>query len=313
MSSISLTKKNEIDKMFEEIYNDPEIELDVNDLTFTYNAKKGWAPILKDVTLNIHGAQLVSILGPNGVGKSTFIHCLNKILEPTEGCVTINNHPVKEMPLKEMAKITGYVPYSANDSFPLTVTDTVLMGRHPHSKIGSLDEDLIIVEQTLKLIGIEDLADRLFNELSAGQHQKVMLARGLAQQPRILFLDEPTSNLDIKYQLEITRMLRRLSRERNMLVIMISHDINIAAKYSDNIMMLLDGGIYAVGKPEEVITEENIDTVYNVKAKVIQDAGRPHIIMVDDENESIQEAGNFGITVKNITKSNQHELSERSV
>ena len=149
---------------------------------------------------------------------------------------------------------------------------------------GSLDDDLRIVYDMLCLIGIEDLADRNFNELSAGQHQKVMLARGLAQEPRIMFLDEPTSNLDIKYQLEITKILRRLSREKNMLVIMISHDINIAAKYSDNIIMMHDGGVYAIGKPQDVITAENIKHVYDVNAKVIVDEGRPHIIMIDDDD-----------------------------
>lgn len=297
LSLITLTREKEANAVLEGIYKDPRIQLNVNDLTFTYNAKKGLPPVLKDITLDIHGAQLVSILGPNGVGKSTFIHCLNRILDPTEGAVTINDYPVIDIPLKEMAKLTGYVPYSANDSFPLSVTDTILMGRHPHSKIGSLDEDLKIVEDTLKLIGIEDLADRMFNELSAGQHQKVMLARGLAQQPKILLLDEPTSNLDIKYQLEITRMLKRLSRERNMLIIMISHDINIAAKYSDNMLMILDGGIYAVGRPEEVITPENIEKVYDIRAKVITDAGRPHIIMVDEEEEGDSCSWQFGIEV----------------
>ncbi len=295
MKSISLTRKDYTESVFDEINKDPVIEVDVNDLTFTYNAKKGWAPVLKDVKLDIKGAQLVSILGPNGVGKSTFIHCMNKLLDPTSGSVMINDHLISDIPLKEMAKICGYVPYSSSDSFPLTVTDTILMGRHPHSKLGSLNDDLLIVKETMNLIGIEDLADRLFTELSAGQRQKVMLSRGLAQQPRILFLDEPTSNLDIKYQLEITRMLRRLSRERNMLVIMISHDINIAAKYSDNILILLDGGIFAIGKPEDVITEENIEKVYDVKVKVIKDNDRPHIIMVDEEE--LVEGGDFEVSI----------------
>ncbi len=286
---------------FSSIYEDPKIVLDVKDLTFAYNAKKNPRPTLKDITIDIHGAQLLSILGPNGVGKSTFIHCLNKILEPTAGSVMINDYPVSGIPLKEMAMLTGYVPYSANDSFPLTVTDTILMGRHPHSKIGSLDDDLKIVEETLKLIGIEDLADRLFNELSAGQHQKVMLARGLAQQPRILFLDEPTSNLDIKYQLEITRLLKRLSREKNMLVVMISHDINIAAKYSDNVMVLLDGGIYDAGKPSDVITIKMLKDVYDVDAMIIDDHSRPHMIMVDN-SEAISDEGDHGIEVPHTTR-----------
>lgn len=268
-----------------EIGRSAEMVLDVEGLSFSYNPKKGVPPTLSGITTEIRGPQLLSILGPNGVGKSTFIHCLNRILEPTEGCVAINGHGLSGIPLKELAKITGYVPYATADSFPLSVTDTILMGRHPHSRAGSLDDDLAVVEETLKLIGIEDLAEKLFNELSAGQHQKVMLARGLAQEPRILFLDEPTSNLDVKYQLEITRLLRRLSRERNMLVIMISHDINIAAKYSDTVMMLLGGGIYAMGTPNEVITEENIRAVYDVGARIIDDRGRPHVILIDDEDE----------------------------
>ena len=122
----------------------------------------------------------------------------------------------------------------------------------------------------------------MFNELSAGQHQKVMLARGFAQEPRILFLDEPTSNLDIKYQLEITRILRRMSREKNVLVIMISHDINIAAKYSDNIIVLHNHGIFSVGKPEDVITKEMLKEVYDVEADIIMDNGKPHLILCDD-------------------------------
>lgn len=298
---ISLKKETTDRNLFEKIYEDPDIVLDVNGLTFAYNLKKNPKPTLEDVTINIHGAQLLSILGPNGVGKSTFIHCLNKILEPTAGSVTINGCPVSDIPLKEMAKLTGYVPYSANDSFPLSVTDTVLMGRHPHSKAGSLDDDLKIVEETLKLIGIEDLADRLFNELSAGQHQKVMLARGLAQQPRVLFLDEPTSNLDIKYQLEITRLLKRLSREKNMLVVMISHDINIAAKYSDNVVVLLDGGIYNAGKPADVITVQMLKDVYGVDATIIDDHSRPHIILVDD-SETIPDNEYSGIDTNHSAK-----------
>ena len=220
---------------------------------------------------------------------------MNRILDPTAGAVTINGYDVDGISIKDLAKFMGYVPYSSVDNFPLSVTDTVLMGRHPHSKWGTLDDDLRIVHEMLCLIGIEDLADRNFNELSAGQHQKVMLARGLAQEPRIMFLDEPTSNLDIKYQLEITKMLRRLSREKNMMVIMISHDINIAAKYSDNIIMMHDGGIFALGKPADVITSENIKHVYDVDAKVIMDEGRPHIIMIDDDDTNYDDDHEFSV------------------
>ena len=265
------------------------MELKVNNVCFSYTS----TPVLHDVTLDLSGNELISILGPNGVGKSTLIHCINKILSPTSGTVLIDGKDVSEIKLKELAKQIGYVPYSANDSFPLSVIDTVLIGRHPHSKWGSLDDDLDIVYDTLKMLGISHLAMRAFNELSAGQHQKVMLARGLVQQPEILLLDEPTSNLDVRHQLDVTKMLRRLSRERNILIVMISHDINIAAKYSDKIILMHEGTIFDVGTPKEVITVDNLRTVYGVTAQIINDDDTPHVILKDalpmDEEEMISE------------------------
>ena len=253
------------------------VKIKIDDLEFSYSS----TPVLKDITLELDGPKFVSILGPNGVGKSTFIHCINKILTPTGGSVFIDDLNVKDITIKEIAKSIGYVPYSSNDTFSLTVVDTVLMGRHPHSKWNSLKEDLVIVYDTLKLLGIRKLAMRRFNELSAGQHQKVMLARGLVQEPKILLLDEPTSNLDVRHQLDVTKILKRMSDEKQILIIMISHDINIAAKFSDEIIMMHDGSVYAVGKPEDVITEDNLRVVYGVESEVVDDDGRPHIRLKD--------------------------------
>lgn len=263
------------------------LKINIEGLEFSYSS----TPVLRDITLNLDGPKFVSILGPNGVGKSTFIHCINKILTPTGGSVFIDDLDVKEIPIKEIAKNIGYVPYSSNDTFSLTVVDTVLMGRHPHSKWNSMKEDLAKVYDTLKLLGISKLAMRRFNELSAGQHQKVMLARGLVQEPKILLLDEPTSNLDVRHQLDVTKILKRMSEEKQILIIMISHDINIAAKFSDEIIMMHEGSVYAVGKPEDVITSDNLRVVYGVESDVIDDEGRPHIILkdavpiCDDDNE----------------------------
>ncbi len=237
--------------------------------------------VLSDIDLDISGPQLVSIIGPNGVGKSTLIHCINRILSPTGGTVMIDDVDVKDISIREMARIVGYVPYMAINSFPLSVVDTVLMGRHPHSTRKSTEHDLDVVYETLELLGIEDLALRNFNELSAGQHQKVMLARGLVQEPRVLLLDEPTANLDIKHQMNVTRIMSELAHEKGILVIMISHDINIAATYSDNVIVLHDGGIYAVGKPEDVIDQDMLRTVYGVESKVFMEDGKPHIILKD--------------------------------
>jgi iron complex transport system ATP-binding protein len=183
------------------------------------------------------------------------------------------------MPLKEVAKIVGYVPYTSTDSFPLSVVDTVLMGRSPHNGWRPDDRDLNIVYNILKMLSIDDLAMRPFNELSAGQHQKVMLARGLAQDPQILLLDEPTSNLDIRHQLEVTGILKELSRAHDLLVVMISHDINIAAKFSDKMVLMKEGTIFSVGTPAEVVTESNIRDVYGVECEVIDSDGSPHVIL----------------------------------
>ena len=137
----------------------------------------------------------------------------------------------------------------------------------------------------MDLMEIKSLAMRNFNELSAGQHQRVMLARGLAQQPEVLLLDEPTANLDIRHQVGVTRLLKQLSVEKGIIVIMISHDLNLASKYSDNIIMLSKGGVFAVGKPDEVINSENIREVYGVDSEVIQSEGRPFMIVKDPDFE----------------------------
>lgn len=256
------------------------MELKFKDMAFAYAS----VPVLEHVCLDISGPQFISIIGPNGVGKSTLIHCVNKILSPTAGTVLLDERSVAEYPQKEIAQHVGYVPYTSSDTFPLSVVDTVLLGRHPHTGWRTTDEDLEIVYTTLKQLEIDDLAMRHFNELSAGQLQKVMLARGLVQRPDILLLDEPTSNLDIKHQLGISKLLRQLSRENSIVVIMISHDLNIAAKYSDNVIMMHKGGIYAVGTPQEVMTRENIKHVYGVDCDIIDDHGSPHMIMHDGED-----------------------------
>ena len=249
--------------------------------------KYGNFRVWEDVNLVIDRPGLVSILGPNGVGKSTFMYTINKILDPTEGRVLLDGRDVTELDFKDIAKSIAYVPQASNETFSMTVMDTVLMGRYPHSGYSTTDEDLRIAANCLKMLNITDLAMRNFDELSAGQHQKVMISRGLAQEPQILMLDEPTSNLDIYHQIYVMKLLRDIAHERNMTVLAICHDLNVASRFSDRIILLSKGHIHADGTSEDVITEENIESVYGVRADVVPVDGRPYVIFHADESISL--------------------------
>ncbi len=266
-------------------------EINTDDLLYSYSEE---AVILKGISLSIREPQLVSIIGPNGVGKSTLIHCMNKILSPVAGTVMVDGKDVKDYEIKELARKIGYVPYTSSDTFPMTVVDTILMGRNPHRRWKSLHQDLLVAKKVMEMMDISHLAMRPFNELSAGQHQRVMLARGLAQEPEILLLDEPTANLDIRHQMDVIRLLKQLAVRNGLMVVMISHDLNIAAKYSDNIIMMSKGQIYAVGKPADVITAANVKEVYDVDSEVIISEGRP-FMMVKDFEFDVNEGGEMGV------------------
>lgn len=250
------------------------MRLKLKDVEFSYSSVK----VLDDVCLDLDEPKFVCVLGPNGVGKSTLVHCINRILKPQKGVVLLDQANVQEMGLKEVARKVGYVPQASTDMFPLTVVDTVLMGRHPHSGWNTSERDLDIVTGILGVLGIDDLALRSFDELSAGQKQKVLIARGLAQEPQLLLLDEPTSNLDIRHQLEVMELLGDLVRSRDLMVVMVSHDLNITARYAHLVIMMKGGRIFAVGTPEQVFTEENIRSVYGVEAQVVTTGAKPYVV-----------------------------------
>lgn len=261
------------------------LKLTITKLSFNYAS----FAVLKDIDFAVDLGEVLSIVGPNGSGKSTLLRCINRILKTKQNTVLIDGKDTSKLNLKELSKIMGYVPQISTSIFPFTVFDVVLMGRKPYIHWSLSERDYEIVAETLDFLGIGELAMRHFNELSGGEQQKVIIARALAQEPQILLLDEPTSSLDIKHQLEILHILRSLAQTKHCSVIMAMHDLNLASRFSDRMLMLKKGCIFAVGTPDAVLTEENIEAVYGVKARVTKSIlNRPQVTPLLPEANGIR-------------------------
>ena len=253
------------------------VRLRIRGVEFGYGSEA----VLKGISIEIPQGEMLSIVGPNGAGKTTLLRCINRILKPRRGVIMVNGKSIEEMSRREIAKKMGYVPQSTHQVFPNTVFDVILMGRRPHFAWKCNEKDIEKVLETLKMLGIEHLAMRDITELSGGQQQKVFIARALAQEPEILLLDEPTSNLDIKHQLEVMNIIKSITNERGITAIMAIHDLNLASRYADRVIMMHKGKIFAVGSPEEVLTPENIREVYGVEAEVLCGKdGKPLILPI---------------------------------
>ncbi|MCL2432785.1 MAG: ABC transporter ATP-binding protein [Candidatus Bathyarchaeota archaeon] len=254
--------------------------MSINNLSFNYAG----VPILNNVEFNVGLGELVTIVGPNGSGKSTLLKCINRILKPKQNSVLINGVDSGKLSVKELSMMMGYVPQTSVSAFPFTVFDVVMMGRKPyiHWSVGERDSEIVAL--MLDFLGIGHLALRHFSELSGGEQQKVIIARALAQQPEILLLDEPTSSLDIRHQLEILCILRGLAQSGGRSVVVTLHDLNLASRFSDRMIMLKKGYVFAMGRPEEVITSQNIKTVYGICADVSASVmGRPVVTPIVDD------------------------------
>lgn len=250
------------------------MRLEIQGVHFSY----GSAPTLEDVSLEVREGEVVSLVGPNGSGKTTLLKCINKILSPQKGTILLARKDVSKVSLRELARLAGYVPQSAVRSFPSTVFDAVLLGRKPYLGWAVSTRDKDIALNLLQSMGMENMILRDFNELSGGEKQKVLLARALAQEPTVLLLDEPTSNLDLRHQLEVMDLISSLVKRNGVSAVMAIHDLNLASRYSDRIILLRKGLVYAAGEPSSVLVAENIREVYGVDTIVNQDSGKPYII-----------------------------------
>ena len=241
------------------------MEVKFEQLSFQYSPKK---QTLKNVNLTLPSGKFIAILGPNGSGKTTLMKQINRILNPQKGRVTLNGVDVASMTSGDMARTVAYVPQMTGGMMAGSVMDTIMLGRKPYIKWKPSDEDIEIVSNCVIRFHLEEIAQREFNALSVGQKQTVLIARALAQTPRMYLFDEPVSFLDVKNQLEIMTAARNLVDHDGKTVVMVLHDLNLALRFADHIVVMKKGEVFAEGKPAEVITEENIFAVYGTHAEI---------------------------------------------
>jgi len=233
-------------------------------------------PVLGGVDLSAAAGRLTCLLGPNGSGKTTLLRCLLGLLRPTAGSIFINDRALRAYSARELARLLAYVPQIPASAFAFSVRELILTGRFAHTGVLGLagQQDLGVAEQAMIMTETTAFADRTLSELSGGEAQRVMVARALAQQPSVMLLDEPTSHLDIKNQLVIYRMMRRLAEDWQMAVICVSHDVNLAARFADDMVLMRDGQVLAAGEPVEVIRRDVLGEAYGVDVELIDVPGR---------------------------------------
>ncbi len=245
--------------------------LEIKNVSFSY----GKFSVLYDISFGVKKGEVVSVLGMNGVGKSTLLKCINGILRPQSGEVLVDGRDIKRMNRIEIARKISYVPQRPEVP-SVTVFDAVLLGRKPYIRWDATKKDIEITNNILKMLGLEKLSLKYINELSGGEFQKVVIARALVQQPSVMLLDEPTNNLDIKNQLEVMSIIKKISRVHNIASVVVMHDINLALRFSDRFVLMKEGKVFSSGGME-IITPVNIESVYEVHVTVEKIKG--HVIV----------------------------------
>lgn len=261
-----------------------ETLLKVNGISGGY----GEEAIIRDISFSIGRGEFLGIIGPNGSGKSTLLRLLSRVLTPQKGYVELEGSDAARMRLKEFCRKVAFVPQDITINFSFTVWEIALMGRIPH--LGRLEletkKDFAVTENALSLTDAFHLKEKYIDNLSAGERQRVIIAKALAQEPILLFLDEPTSHLDIGYQIQILDLLKSLNRENSLTIVMVLHDLNLASEYCTRLILLDKGVIFKEGDASEVLTYENIEAVYKTVVLVNKNplSLRPYVTVVSGEN-----------------------------
>lgn len=269
----------------------PQPAYDVNGIRFRYQSKGSDANrwILEDISVCVQACEVLGIVGPNGSGKTSFLKVLARLLRPVQGRIDLFGQDLASLAQQEIACTVGVVPQDTQQLFPFTVAETVLMGRFPHRPSGRWTgglgwesrEDVGIAEEAMMTMEISHLAHRAVTDLSGGERQRTMIARALAQTPKVLLLDEPTAFLDLQHQVDMCSVLVRLKEESRLTVVLVSHDLNLVSQYCDRILLLHHGRVVRLGRPEEVIEPEVLESVYRCRVLVDRhpDTGLPRVTL----------------------------------
>lgn len=267
------------------------MQLQIAEISCSYGA----APVLQDVTFHIKDHAMLGIVGPNGSGKSSLLRTISRVLPPSKGKVLLESADLYQMPARQAAKNIAVVGQEQQFDYPFTVNDIVMMGRIPHLKRFQKEsiKDHKAVQHAMQAADLLHLADRPVTKLSGGEKQRVLIARALAQEPAVLLLDEPTSYLDLNYQLEIMELLQRLHHEQTITIVMVLHDINLACQYCDDLLVLKDGKIQAAGPPGQLINAAFIRQIYGCEVQVEMQypGGRPLVLLQKSKSASACSTG----------------------
>ena len=248
--------------------------IQVDHLCYHY---KGGRPILRDVSFELDSGHFLAVLGNNGVGKSTLLKCINRILTADSGSCRVDGEDLLALSHREIAKHVAFVAQHVPDT-QMTVHDMVMLGRRPYMTWGVTEHDHDVVHDAMRYLNLEDMRGRFLNQLSGGERQKVMLARALAQQPKLLLLDEPTSSLDIHNQYQVLKIVQEICRKDGLTAIVVIHDLNLALRFCDRFLLLRQGQVYDAGD-WRVLTPEALEQVYQVKGKVLDVEGRKMVLV----------------------------------
>ena len=232
---------------------------------------------LDQISIDIKQGEIVSLIGPNGSGKSTLLRVISRLLKPQNGTVYLNDENIRAMKAIDVAKSLTMLPQMNNHQLDLTVRELVEFGRHPHSgnKMKLSNEDIRIVDWAIDVTGLKEMEHRLLPTMSGGERQRAWIAMTVAQHPKVLLLDEPTTYLDISHQLEVMELVRELNEKYKMTVIMVLHDINQAAQYSDRLIVLKRGKLYYDGLPHCVLCKEMFESIFDIEADITMKSGKP--------------------------------------